>query len=209
MFIPGNIIQLLKVICKNQNRKRLIMSSRKKQNPEYIIKCYFSHQIFPQFWTIPTSKHTCSIKMTHLKKNPISIHIKLLNHFSAPLHRKFSSKHCLNLPSPQNLLQSGFCFHCSTKIHTLTSVSSTPWGHSPPAVSDTRAKFLLLDLLSLLGSRTCCLNPPTLLASPSQSTMLHECSLPSVLPSKHCNALGLSPPASFLINIHTSVHWVL
>lgn len=83
------------------------------------------------------------------------------------------------------------------------------WGHSPPAVSDTRAKALLLNLLSLLDSRTRCLNPPTLLASPSHSPMLHESSLPSVLPSKRCNALGLSPPASFLINIHTSIHWVL
>lgn len=147
--------------------------------------------------------------MTNLKNNPVSIHIKLLNHFSAPFHSKFSSKHCLNLLSFRNLLQSGFCFHCSTKIHALTAVSSTPWGHSPPAVSDTKAKFLLLDLLSLLDSRTCCLNPPTLLASPSHSPMLHESSFPSVLPSKHCNALGLSPPASFLINIHTSVHWVL
>lgn len=34
MFIPGNIIQLLKAICKNHNRKILIMSSRKITEPK-------------------------------------------------------------------------------------------------------------------------------------------------------------------------------
>lgn len=138
-----------------------IMSSRKKQVPKSIIKCHLSCQSSPSvldhfykqtyllyYW--PTLKKS-------LKPN---IYLKLLNHFSAPLHSKFSWKSCLYLLSLLNLFQSGCCFHHYTKMHDLTVVKyrdqfSCLMGNNPPAVSGTSANSLLLDLLFLLDSRTC------------------------------------------------------